>query len=109
MQSDYSKQGKTAAIVAYITIIGTIIAYFMNQDDKNLFANFHIRQALGVNISFYILGALVTIFDSILISSAFYIFILVLWVYGLITAIKEEQKEVPILGKYFQQWFNFIK
>ncbi|AXT59393.1 hypothetical protein D1816_03180 [Aquimarina sp. AD10] len=109
MQSDYAKQGKTAAIVAYITIIGTIIAYFMNQDDKNLFANFHIRQALGVNISFYILGALVTIFDSILISSAFYIFILVLWVYGLITAIKEEQKEVPILGKYFQQWFNFIK
>jgi len=109
MQSDYAKQGKTAAIVSYITIIGTIIAYFMNQDDKNLFANFHIRQALGVNISFYILGALVTIFDSILISSAFYIFILVLWVYGLITAIKEEQKEVPILGKYFQQWFNFIK
>ncbi len=109
MQSDYAKQGKTAAVVAYITIIGTIIAYFMNQESKNIFANFHIRQALGVNISFYILGALVSIFDSWAISSAFYIFILVLWVFGLITAIREEQKTVPILGPYFQQWFSFIK
>ncbi len=109
MQSDYAKQGKTAAIVAYITIIGTIIAFFMNQDDKNQFASFHIRQALGVNISFYLLGALASVFDSWAISSAFYIFIFVLWVFGLITAIKEEQKTVPILGPFFQNWFSFIK
>ncbi|WP_062057970.1 DUF4870 domain-containing protein [Aquimarina longa] len=109
MQSNYAKQGKTAAIVAYITIIGTIIAYFMNQDDKNQFANFHIRQALGINISFYLLGALISIFDSWAISSAFYIFIFVLWVFGLLKAIQEEQKLIPILGSHFQKWFNFIK
>lgn len=109
MQSDYAKQGKTAAIVAYITLIGTIIAFFMNNDSKNQFASFHIRQALGINISFYLLGALVSMFDSWPISSAFYIFIFVLWVYGLITAVKEEQKAVPIVGPYFQEWFTFIK
>ncbi len=109
MQSDYPKQGKTAAIVAYITIIGTIIAFFMNQDSKNQFASFHIRQALGINISFYLLGALVSIFDSWAISSAFYIFILVLWVFGLTTAIREEQKAVPFVGPQFQKWFSFIK
>ncbi|WP_025743824.1 membrane protein [Aquimarina pacifica] len=109
MQSDYAKQGKTAAIIAYITIVGTIIAYFMNQDNKNKFANFHIRQALGINISFYVLGVFVSIFDSWAISSAFYIFIFVLFGYGLITASREEQKTVPILGPYFQEWFNFIK
>lgn len=109
MQSDYAKQGKTAAIVAYITIIGTIIAYFMNNESKNKFANFHIKQALGINIGFYLLGALVSVFDSWAISTAFYIFILVLWVFGLITALREEQKTVPILGPYFQDWFNFIK
>ncbi len=108
MQSDYSKQGKTAAIVAYLTILGTIIAYFMNNDSKNLFASFHIRQALGINIAFYLLGALVTVFDSWPISIAFYVFILVLWIFGLITAIREEKKTVPILGPYFQQWFTFI-
>ncbi|MHA7059062.1 DUF4870 domain-containing protein [Aquimarina sp. M1] len=109
MQSDYAKQGKTAAIVAYITLIGTIIAFFMNQDDKNKFASFHIRQALGINIGFYLLGALVSMFDSWIISSSFYIFILVLWVYGLITAAREEQKTVPFVGLYFQEWFTFIK
>ncbi|SHI47504.1 DUF4870 domain-containing protein [Aquimarina spongiae] len=109
MESDYAKQGKTAAIVAYITIIGTIIAFFMNNDDKNQFASFHIRQALGVNISFYVLGALVTIFDSWPISTAFYVFIMVLWFFGLITAIREEQKTVPLLGPFFQDWFGFIK
>jgi len=109
MQSDYEKQGKTAAIVAYLTIVGTIIAFFMNQDDKNTFASFHIRQALGINIGFYLLGALVSMFDSWLISSSFYIFICVLWIFGLMTAIKEEKKTVPIVGPYFQDWFTFIK
>ncbi len=108
MQSDYAKQGKTAAIVAYITIIGTIIAFFMNQDDKNQFASFHIRQALGIHVSFYLLGALASMFDSWAISSAFYVFIFVLFIYGLVTAVKEEQKPVPILGSYFQDWFKFI-
>ncbi|MEW7292995.1 DUF4870 domain-containing protein [Aquimarina sp. 2304DJ70-9] len=109
MQSDYAKQGKTAAIVAYLTIIGTIIAFFMNQDSKNKFASFHIRQALGINISFYLLGALASVFDSWGISSAFYIFIFVLWAFGIITAIREEQKTAPILGPLFQDWFKFIK
>ncbi|PKV51512.1 putative membrane protein [Aquimarina sp. MAR_2010_214] len=109
MESDYAKQGKTAAIVAYLTIIGTIIAFFMNQESKNQFASFHIRQALGINICFYLLGALASIFDSWAISSAFYIFIFVLWIFGLITAIREEQKTVPILGPQFQVWFSFIK
>lgn len=109
MQSDYPKQGKTAAIVAYLSIIGTIIAFYLNQTNKNQFATFHIKQALGINISFYLLGALASIFNSWPISSAFYVFIFVLWVFGLITAIREEQKTVPILGPYFQQWFSFIK
>lgn len=103
-----AEKGKAAAIVAYITIIGTIVAYFMNNDSKNPFASFHIRQALGVHITFYLLGILVSAFDSWMISSAFYIFILILWGYGLIAAIQEEENEVPVLGSYFQKWFSTI-
>lgn len=102
------EEGKTAAIVAYLTIIGTIIAYFMNSDSKNTFAAFHIRQALGIHITFYVLGVLVGLFDSWLVSSAFYIFIAILGIYGLVTAIQGEQKEVPILGHYYQKWFSTI-
>lgn len=107
MQTE-AEQGKAAAIIAYITIIGTIIAYFMNNDTKNPFASFHIRQALGVHLTFYLLGVLVSAFDSWMISSAFYIFILILWGYGIIAAIKEERNLVPFLGEYFQKWFSTI-
>lgn len=102
------QQGKPAAIVAYLTIIGTIIAYFMNNENKNSFATFHIRQALGVHITFYLLGMLVSAFDSWVISGAFYIFIIVLWGYGMVSAIQGEYNTVPILGPQFQKWFNTI-
>lgn len=103
-----ANEGKAAAIWAYITIIGTIIAYFLNNDSKNPFASFHIRQGLGIHITFYLLGIIVSWFDSWLISAPFYIFIVVLLGYGLVSAIQGERNEVPILGKQFQKWFSTI-
>ncbi|MGB8703633.1 MAG: hypothetical protein WCD31_01255 [Gillisia sp.] len=108
METSTTQSGKSAAIVAYITLVGTIIAYFMNNETKNPFASFHIRQGLGINITFYVLGALVSIFNSWMVSIAFYVFILILWIYGLVNAIQGVQREVPILGPYFQKWFSTI-
>lgn len=103
-----ANDGKAAAIVAYLTIIGTIIAYFMNNDSKNRFASFHIRQALGIHITFYLLGVIVSWFNSWLISTPFYLFIIVLWGYGILAAIQGERNEVPLLGRQFQNWFSTI-
>lgn len=103
-----ANDGKLAAIVAYLTLIGTIIAYFINNDSKNPFASFHIRQALGIHITFYMLGLIVSWFDTWLVSAPFYLFIIVLWGYGLINAIQGETNEVPLLGRHFQKWFSTI-
>ncbi|APG59671.1 hypothetical protein [Christiangramia salexigens] len=100
--------GKTTAIVAYITIIGTIIAYFINLEPKDSFASFHIRQAFGIHITFYLIGAIMGLFDSGLIIGGFYIFFIVLWAYGLINAIQGETREVPLLGHLYQKWFSTI-
>ena len=102
------EEGKAAAIFAYLTIIGTIIAWFMNNDSKNPFASFHIRQGLGIHITFYLLGVLVSMFDSWIISGSFYLFIILLGGYGLICAIQGEAKETPLLGAYYQKWFSTI-
>lgn len=102
------EKGKSAAIVAYLTLIGTIIAYFMNNETKNTFASFHIRQALGIHITYFLLGAFVSIFDTLMVTYAFWIFIIILWGYGLMTAIQGEQKEVPLLGNQFQKWFSTV-
>ncbi|CAL66426.1 membrane protein [Christiangramia forsetii] len=101
-------QAKTTAIVAYITILGTIIAYFMNLDPKDKFASFHIRQAFGINITFYLIGALMGMFNEGLIIGAFYLFFIVLWGYGIFMAIKGETREVPLLGPLFQKLFSTI-
>jgi len=109
MKSDYEKQGKKAAIIAYITLIGTIIAFFMNQDHKNQFTSFHIRQALGLWIMFYVLTAFAEIFNSFFIHAGFWCFSIILIIYGLILASREEKKVVPFVGQYFQNWFTFIR
>jgi len=103
------KEGKTTAIISYVTIIGTVIAIFMNMEPKNDFARFHIRQAFGINIGFYAIGILISQFNSWTISTGFYVFFIVLWVYGFIGAVQVRKTLIPLLGEQFQKWFNFIK
>lgn len=102
------EQGKTAAITGYIMIIGVVIALSMNSEDKNPFASFHIRQSLGISLLFISLGLIVSPFDSPAISISMWIFVSVLWGYGIFSAIKGETKPLPLLGDYFQKWFKSI-
>ncbi|MBC8757429.1 hypothetical protein H2O64_22355 [Kordia sp. YSTF-M3] len=100
--------GKQTAIISYITIIGFVIAISMNADKKNEFARFHIRQALGLGILFFMISLFIGYFDSWMISGSFYVFFIVLWVFGLTNAIQGEHKPIPLLGDYFQDWFKNI-
>jgi uncharacterized membrane protein len=101
-------EGKTAAITSYILIVGVLIALSMNSENKNSFASFHIRQALGLSITFVSLGLIVSNFDSLMISATMWIFVSILWTYGFFTAIKGDMKPVPLLGNLFQKAFHFI-
>jgi uncharacterized membrane protein len=100
--------GKTAAITSYILGIGVIIAMSMNSEDKNEFASFHIRQGLGLTLTFISLGLIISNFNSFMISSTMWIFVSVLWSYGIFSVIKGETKPVPLLGTYFQKWLKGI-
>lgn len=106
MENQTIKEGKTLAIVSYLTYIGTIIAFILNNEKKNEFASFHLRQAVGLGI-IYLLVEILTAFSSHgIFKSSFYIFLLVLWFIGFIGAINGEYKKVPILGDAFQKWFK---
>jgi len=103
------EKGKTAAITSYILIIGVLIAMSMNTgEDKNSFASFHIRQALGLSITFISLGLIISNFDSPMISISMWVFLSVLWTYGIFSAINGQTKPIPLLGNYFQKWFKSI-
>jgi uncharacterized membrane protein len=106
--SSTAEDGKITAIVAYITIIGLIIAFIMNSDKKNPFASYHIRQSLGLMISYLVLWVLIARIPYIgwILSTLGSIFLFVLWIAGLINAINTRKKPVPVLGIYFQDWFR---
>lgn len=105
---DSIEKGKTPAITAYILIIGVVIAMSMNSEYKNKFASFHIRQALGLSLTFISLGLIISNFDNVMIAIPMWIFISVLWTYGIFTAINGETKPLPLLGNLYQKWFKTI-
>ena len=102
------EQNKNAAIVAYLTIIGSVIAIFMNSENKSSFASFHIRQALGIFLTFFALGYPIGYFDSWMISFAFYIFFFILWIFGFLGALNNEEKKVPLVGNFYQNLFKSL-
>lgn len=80
---------KTTSIVAYITWIGLLIAFCAGDREG---AKFHLNQALVI----FLFGLLVWI---PCIGWIWSIFMLVCWVMGLIAAINQEEKPVPLIGQ----------
>ncbi|GEQ86483.1 membrane protein [Patiriisocius marinistellae] len=99
-----SDPGKTNAIIAYITLIGWIIALVLNNNNKTSLASFHIRQMLGIMLVGLSISIIISI-TGIGLLSILQIGTLILWILGLIGAINEEEKPVPVVGEHFQKWF----
>ncbi|WP_299100454.1 hypothetical protein [uncultured Winogradskyella sp.] len=108
MDKNTIDEGKTLGLVAYLTLFGTLIAFFMNQDKKNPFTAFHIRQGLGLGILYMIIAFLVSSMDSMMVSMSFWIFFSILYFYGLIGAISGKMNKIPLIGDVFQNVFKSI-
>jgi uncharacterized membrane protein len=108
MNNQTVTEGKTIAIICYLTFIGTIIAFIMNQNKQNTFASFHIRQAIGLILLGFILNILQMYLDLFWIGSVLWLGLIILWLIGFIGAIQGEEKKIPLLGDQFQEWFKNI-
>ena len=87
---------KVTSILSYFGVLW-LVAYFAGtKDEKSLY---HLKQGFGL----FILPANLT-----MIASVVGLVVLVLFIFGLINAIKEENKPLPIVGKSFES-FDFIK
>ena len=108
MNNQTVNEGKTIAIVSYLTIIGTLIAFIMNQNRSNYFASYHIRQALGLFLTGMVINFLQRFNDFFWLDAILGIGLFILWLLGLISAVQGEEKPVPLLGEYYQEWFKNI-
>ncbi|UPS91238.1 MULTISPECIES: DUF4870 domain-containing protein [unclassified Bizionia] len=100
-------EGKSMAIIAYLTVIGLVIAFVMNNDKKNKFAKYHITQSLGLALTGLAIGVIGMIpILGWLISVIGFFVIIFMWISGLMNAINEKQKPLPILGNKYEEWFK---
>lgn len=94
---------KATGIVAYIAPIGWIIAFCAGDKEG---ARFHLNQSLVLWISEIVLGVITGIAGYIpvvglivsLVGGICSLALVVFWVMGLIHAIKEEEKPLPLIG-----------
>lgn len=86
---------KATGIVAYITWIGWLVAFFAGDREG---AKFHLNQALVIALGEIIVGILAYIPIIKIVAGIFSLFLFVCWIIGLIAACKEEEKEIPLIG-----------
>ena len=102
---------KTLSIVAYITLIGWLIAYFSGKENADDFLKYHLRQGFGIFIFTIVLSVVLNI---VMMITGIYIFGylgligLILMIIGAINASNGVKKPLPIIGKWAEKQFNFI-
>ena len=105
-------EDKTVALVAYITLIGFIIAIILHGQKKTALGAFHLRQMLGIiltGVALWILTvllAIVTLGFGLLLYPVTGILLLIMWIMGLIAAANGEMKPTILFGKQYQEWFK---
>ena len=108
------EEGRTFAILSYaLGLIGLpffLIPLIMRNNDFSLY---HAKQCLllwlgGIAVS-AIGSMLMVVCIGVILLPLGVIFLLVLDIMGLINAIKGDQKPVPLIGKYAEDWFKGLK
>ena len=115
-KANSSDNSKICAVLSYI-LIG-IIWYFVDEKmKKNSFAKFHAKQGLVLLICSIIYSVALQVISMILLISLIGIVLLpivmilayvplVLMIIGIINAVNNNTKELPIIGKYANKWFK---
>lgn len=109
VQSNTVEEGKTTAIIAYLTLIGLVVALVLNMEKKNTFAAFHIRQSLGLMLTGLAVSFVSWIpFLGWLVAIVAMVVLLIMWVSGLLNALNGREKPMPILGAKYIEWFKTL-
>lgn len=94
---------KITGIISYFSWIGWLIAFLAGDKEG---AKFHLNQSLVVMLGITVLSIIATVAGYIpvvgliirLITGICSLAFVVFWVLGLVAAIKEEEKPIPVIG-----------
>ena len=95
------EEGKTMAVISYITFIGLLIALLANNDKRNTFTKFHIGQSLRA----WIFGLVLYIFAIFLVVTTGIGFMgyigwggWILAILGIVNAVNGKTDPLPLVG-----------
>ncbi len=100
---------KTVSILAYIFLIG-VIWYFVDDSVRGKAnAKYHVKQALNLAIISFVVTMVLSFIPIIgwILLPIVQLFFLVLWVMGLVRAMKQEKKTVPVVGGWAEKYLDF--
>ena len=108
-----AKEDTTVALLAYLTIIGFVVAIVLHSSKKTALGAFHLRQTLGLFITALVIWIPCLIISMIpvvnlvmvILGPAVMVGLFVLWIIGFIAAINGQQKLMPVVGAHYQKWF----
>lgn len=99
--------GKQIGVIAYLTVIGLIAAFIMNMEKKFPFAQFHIRQMLGLFVTGLAIGFVSWVpFVGWLLAIIGFFASIYMWIVGLMSAVNGEMNPLPFLGDKYEEWFQ---
>jgi uncharacterized membrane protein len=108
------QEDKTVAIIAYITLIGFIVAIVMHGSNKTKLGAFHLRQALGLialSVCSWILFMILMFIPFVgfifaILSPFVWLGVLALVIIGIINASSGQEKPLPLIGDMAAKMFE---
>jgi len=101
-----NKPGRDKAIIAYITLVGMLIAISMNRDNKDEFATTHIKNMFGLTILF-ISSQVCIYYVHTLVGDIMWLMSFVLCIYSFVLAYTNKEPNFP-WSKKLEAWFTFL-
>ncbi len=101
-----SEKERTNGIIAYITIVGLIIAIIYNQKQKSDYVKFHIKRMMGI-IALTLSPIIIMWIPFIgLLSWVVWAIALVFWVMSILSAINGQREFTLMSNEIFYNWFR---
>jgi uncharacterized membrane protein len=99
--------GKKTAIIAYLTFIGLIIAYYKNRNEPTEYAGWHIKNMFGL-LLLLLISQVSQAYVDLLLGELLWLLAFALWLFSLIMVVQNNKKAIPYFSEKFQQWFTFL-
>lgn len=122
------KNIKKVTVLAYLTLVGLIIALYINYNNKTQLGTYHLKQALGLHctsiiflfIPFFLIAGvgsdllgvfsyLTTVILLVFVLGSISIYLLKLYLKAITNAKNGDMIPIPVYGLIYEKWFSFIK